>query len=145
MVYFVVQNEIFCSNCSEIWLQRTIVFACPPAWVKDVRLRPAQSCTHLIAAKVAPWCFTEQSVSLAVPVSISHSCQADLRWQNEEGKRPAAAARPVWIFVLRFCLEQQRFCFRVGSSAGNKPGRSLNQQLGEVENLNVFLLRCFAL
>lgn len=40
------------------------------------------SCTHVAAAKVAAWCFTEQNMSLEVPVSSSHSCQADLRWQT---------------------------------------------------------------
>lgn len=63
---------------------KTFVFACPPASVEDL-CRPHASCfTHLVAAKVAPWCFIEQNMSLVAPVGISHSCQADLRWQNEE-------------------------------------------------------------
>lgn len=40
------------------------------------------SCTHLIASKVAAWCLTELHMSLVVPVSSSLSCQADLRWQT---------------------------------------------------------------
>lgn len=52
--------------------------------MKDTCFPHAYSSTHLIAAKVAPWCFIEQIMSLVAPVGISHSCQADLRWQNEQ-------------------------------------------------------------
>lgn len=71
--------KVFSQKCS-----KTLVFACPPALMKDVCLPHAYRCTHLTAAKVAPWCFIEQNMSLVAPVGISHSCQADLRWQNEE-------------------------------------------------------------
>lgn len=62
----------------------TFVFACPPAWVKDVSLlsRRTNSHTQHVASKVAARCLKEQRVSLVVSVSSSLSCQADLRWQT---------------------------------------------------------------
>lgn len=76
--------EAFQKACFEgyIFARWTFLFASPPASVKGVNLPHTHSCTHLTAAKVVAWCFTEQNMSLVVPVSSSHSCQADLRWQT---------------------------------------------------------------
>lgn len=80
--------KVVCQKC-----RKTFVFACPPASVKDACLPHAYLCTHLIAAKVAPWCFIEHNMSLVAPVGISHSCQADLRWQKEEEVSSSSSSR----------------------------------------------------
>lgn len=78
---------VLCQKCS-----KTVVFACPPASAKGVCLLHACSCAHRVAAKVAPWCFVEQNASLVAPVGISHSCQADLRWQEEEEEEEVSSS-----------------------------------------------------
>lgn len=104
-----------------------------------VELRPSQCCKG--------GCLVLYRAERVLGRACQH--QSQLSGRSEMAERGGSVQQqlhgPSGYSFLRFSIQEQRlrFCFSVGSSPGNKRGRSLNQQPEEVENLNVFLLRCF--